>query len=88
MHWHALFNVFQLSGAEQMPMPAFIQSIEVHPMTPQIDKTKLRDLIQKTPTKDLLYLHSNPIEPRSLQNALKELERFVGKGEARIIVVL
>ena len=54
-------------------------------MTPQIDKSKLRDLIQKTPTKDLLYLHINPVEPRSLQNALKELERFIGKGSGVII---
>ena len=57
-------------------------------MTPQIDKTKLRDLIQKTPTKDLLYLYINPIEARSLQNALKELERFVGKGAAELVVII
>ena len=56
-------------------------------MTPQIDKTKLRDLIQKTPTKDLLYLYINPIEARSLQNALKDLERFVAKGGAEVVVV-
>ena len=71
-----------------MLMPAFIHSIEVHPMTPQIDKNKLRELIQKTPTKDLLYLHINPVEPRSLQNALKELERFVGKGGAGVVVMI
>ena len=69
-----------------MLMPAFIQSIEVHPMTQQIDKNKLRELIQKTPTKDLLYLHINPMEPGSLQNALKELEKFVGKGGAEMVV--
>ena len=68
-------------------MPAFIQSIEMHPMTPQIDKNKLREFIQKTPTKDLLYLYINPVEPRSLQNALKELERFVGKGGAEVVVI-
>jgi hypothetical protein len=56
-------------------------------MTQQIDKNKLRELIQKTPTTDLLYLHINPMESRSLQNALKELERFVGKGGAEIVVL-
>ena len=56
-------------------------------MTQQIDKNKLRELIQKTPTKDLMYLHINPMESRSLQNALKELERFVGKGGAEVVVV-
>ncbi len=57
-------------------------------MTQQIDKSKLRDLIQKTPTKDILYLHINPVEPRSLHNALKELERFVGKGGAEVVVMV
>ena len=79
-----------MSGAELVQMatmPALIQLIEVHPMTQQIDKSKFRDLIQKTPTKDLLYLHINPMESRSLQNALKELERFVGKGGAEIVVL-
>ena len=56
-------------------------------MTQQIDKSKLRELIQKTPTKDLLYLHINSMESRSLQNSLKELERFVGKGGAEVVVV-
>ena len=56
-------------------------------MTQQIDKNKLRDLIQKTPTKDLLYLHINPMEPRSLQYTMKELGRFVGKGGAEVYVL-
>ena len=33
-------------------------------MTP--DKNKLKELIQKTPSKNLLYLHINPLEPKSL----------------------
>jgi hypothetical protein len=88
MHWHALFIEFQLSGAEQMPMPVFIQSNEVHPMTQQIDKNKLLAILKQTPTKELLYLQINPVEPRSLQNALKELERFVGKGGAEVVVMI
>jgi hypothetical protein len=55
-------------------------------MTTTPDKSKLRELIQKTATKDLLYLHINPVEPKSLENALKELQKFVGKGGAEMIV--
>jgi hypothetical protein len=33
------------------------------------------------------YLHINPMESRSLQDALKELERFVGKGGAEVVAV-
>ena len=56
-------------------------------MTQQIDKSKLRELILRTPTKNLLYLNINSMETRSLQNTLKELERFVGKGGAEVFVV-
>ncbi len=52
-----------------------------------VDKNKLKELIQKTPTKDILYLHINPVEPKSLQNALKELQKFVGKGGTEVVVI-
>jgi hypothetical protein len=52
-----------------------------------VDKNKLKELIQKSATKDLLYLHINPVEPKSLQNALKELQKFVGKGGAEVVAV-
>ena len=51
------------------------------------DKQKLKELIQKSATKDLLYLHINPVEPKSLESALKELQKFVGKGGAEVVVV-
>jgi hypothetical protein len=51
-----------------------------------IDKTKLKEMIQKSAAKDLLYLHINPVEPKSLENALKELQKFVGKGGAEVVV--
>jgi len=51
------------------------------------DKNKLKEMIHKTATKDLLYLHINPVEPKSLENALKELQKFVGKGGAEVVVV-
>jgi len=52
-----------------------------------VDKNKLKELIQKTPTKDLLYLHINPVEPKSLESALKELQKFVSKDGAEVVVV-
>ena len=53
-----------------------------------VDKNKLKEMIQKSATKDLLYLHINPVEPKSLENALKELQKFVGKGGAEVVVVI
>ena len=51
------------------------------------NKTKIKELIQKSAAKDLLYLHINPVEPKSLENALKELQKFVGKGGAEVVMV-
>ena len=68
-----------------MMTTVFTQLSKVHPMT--LDKNKLKELIQKTPTKDLLYLRINLVEPKSLQSALKELQKFIGKGCADIVVV-
>ena len=56
-------------------------------MTTTPDKSKLRELIQKSAAKDLLYLHINPVEPKSLENALKELHKFVGKGGAEVVLI-
>ena len=53
-----------------------------------LDKNKLKELIQKTPTKDILYLHINPVEPKSLQSALKELQKYIGKSCVQVIVVI
>lgn len=52
-----------------------------------IDKNKLKELIQKSSDKDILYLHINPVEPKSLQSALKQLQKFVGSGGAEVVVV-
>jgi hypothetical protein len=51
------------------------------------DKNKLKELIQKSATKDILYLHINPVEPKSLQSALKELQKFVGNGGAEVFIM-
>jgi hypothetical protein len=58
----------------------------VKPMN--VDKNKLRDLIQKAATKNILYLYINQVEPKSLESALKELQKFIGKGGAEIMVVV
>jgi|Laugresbdmm110sn_1035088.scaffolds.fasta_scaffold179183_2 hypothetical protein len=68
-------------------MPAFIQAIKVQPVTQYIHKNKLKELIQKSAAKDILYIYINPIEPKSLENALKELQKFVGKGGAEMVAV-
>jgi 2,3-bisphosphoglycerate-independent phosphoglycerate mutase len=52
-----------------------------------LDKNKLKEMIQKSATKDLLYLHINPVDPKSLENALKELQKFIGKGCGEVVVV-
>ena len=70
----------------QKMISVLTQLSEVHQMT--IDKNKLKELIQKTLTKDLLYLHFNPVEPKSLQSARKELQKDIGKSCAQVIVVI
>ena len=52
-----------------------------------IDKNKLKEKIQKTPSKDILYLTVNPVESKSLQNVLKEIEKFVRKEGVDVVVM-
>lgn len=52
-----------------------------------VDKNKLKELIQKSATKDILYLHINPVEPKSLQFALKELQKFIGSNSAELLII-
>jgi len=52
-----------------------------------IDKNKLKEKIQKTPSKDILYLTVNPVESKSLQTVLKQLEKFVGKSYVDVVVI-
>ena len=52
-----------------------------------VEKNKLKELIHKVSSKDILYLHINPVEPKSLQSALKELQKFIGSGGAEIVVM-
>ena len=52
-----------------------------------IDKNKLKEKIQKTPSKDILYMTVNPVGSKSLQPVLKEIEKFVGRNEVEFIVI-
>jgi len=52
-----------------------------------VDKNKLKEVIQKSAAKDILYLHINPVEPKSLQSALKQLQKFVGAGAADLVLL-
>ena len=52
-----------------------------------IDKNKLKEKIQKTQSKDLLYLTVNPVDPKSLQTVLKQIDKFVGKDEVEVILI-
>ena len=52
-----------------------------------IDKNKLKEKIQKTPNKDILYLTVNPVQSKSLQTVLREIEKFVGKSHVDVVVV-
>ena len=51
-----------------------------------IDKNKLKELIQKTHNKDLLYLTVNPIDHKSLKSALTEIKSFIGKNCCQIVI--
>jgi hypothetical protein len=56
-------------------------------MTQNLDKNKIRDSIQKARPQDLLYLTINPSDKDSKKNVIAEIERFVGKVNAEILVV-
>ena len=56
-------------------------------MSQNLDKNKIRDSIQKARPQDLLYLTINPADKDSKKNVIAEIEKFVGKGDAEILVV-
>ena len=56
-------------------------------MNQQIDKNKIREKIQSTNIKDILYLTVNSVETNSLKAAVKSIEGFLGKGSGEIIVI-
>jgi len=56
-------------------------------MSQNLDKNKIRDSIQKARPQDLLYLTINPADKDSKKNVIAEIEKFVGKVNAEILVV-
>ncbi len=56
-------------------------------MSQNLDKNKIRDLIQKARPQDLLYLTINPADKDSKKNVIAEIEKFVGKVDAEIMVI-
>ena len=51
------------------------------------DKTKLKELIQKSATKDLMYIHINPVEPKSLEYALTVVRKLSSKSKLTLIIM-
>jgi Asp/Glu/hydantoin racemase len=56
-------------------------------MSQNIDKNKLRESIQKSKQQNLLYLTINSTEKDSKKKAIAEIEKFVDKKNAEIIVI-
>ena len=56
-------------------------------MSQNLDKNKIRDSIQKARPQDLLYLTINPADKDSKKNVIAEIERFVGRCGAEVVVV-
>ena len=56
-------------------------------MQQNLDKNKIRDSILKARPQDLLYLTINTADKDSKKNVIAEVEKFVGKGGAELVVV-
>ena len=52
-----------------------------------IDKNRLKDIIQKSKPTDLLYVVVSAADTKSLDVALQRIDLFVGKNTADVIVV-
>jgi hypothetical protein len=52
-----------------------------------VDKTKIRDSIQKARPQELLYLAVNPTDKDSKKNALVQIDKFIDKCSCEITVV-
>jgi len=52
-----------------------------------IDKNKLKEKIQKTPSKDIMYLSISSIETKSPQDVLKKIIKFIGEESSDVVVI-
>ena len=57
-------------------------------MSQNLDKNRLRELIQKARSQDLLYVTVNPTDKDSKKNVLTEIDKFIGKDKYYEIVVV
>ena len=56
-------------------------------MKQNIDKNRLKDIIQKSKPSDLMYVVVSAADTKSLDVALQRIDLFVGKNTADVIVV-
>jgi hypothetical protein len=56
-------------------------------MPQNLDKNKIRESIQKARPQDLLYLTINPADKDSKKNAFAEIEKFIGRVGANIVLI-
>ena len=56
-------------------------------MSQNLDKNKLKEKIQKTPSKDILYLTVNPVDPKSHQSVLKQIERLIRNEKCDVVII-
>jgi primase-polymerase (primpol)-like protein len=52
-----------------------------------IDKNKLKEKIQKTPTKDIQYMTFSPVEILENKKKIFELQKQVSQYEVRLILM-
>jgi hypothetical protein len=52
-----------------------------------IDKNKLKELIQKSKSNDLIYIAVHAADTKSLDAALQRIDKFVASYSADIIVL-
>lgn len=56
-------------------------------MSQNLDKNKIRNLVQKSRPKDLLYVTVNPTDKDSKKNALAEIDKFIGKDTCACVLI-
>jgi hypothetical protein len=52
-----------------------------------IDKNKLKEKIQKTPSKDILYVYIAPLDKKLSIDTDKKIKKFIGNENSEIFVI-
>ena len=53
-----------------------------------VDKTSLKRLVEQSKPSEILVLQVNPLEKNSLQSCQKEIDKFVKKRGAYVVIVI